>query len=333
VADSDETADRIERGAGRLFRRSVALLVSLGLIGAWVAHSGWYRLQPGEAGVVLQLGRYARTETETGLHFKLPLPFEMVGTVKLSELRRLKFGFSDSQQAQLTEQTTTPETAIQTADNNIVNISYVVQYYVGDPFTFVYGMADPEGTLRDAAQSAMREIVGQRPGRDVLIDDRAGIQEDAKVLLQQRLAAYFPKPQQPPFRVDRYEILDSQAPTPVQEAFDDVVSANQDRERAQAEARGDALESVERARAEGQEIREKSLAYRDAKLVEAKGEAERFVALLAEYERAPQVTRQRLYLETMEEVLPRVEKVIVEPDTVNLIPFLPLDGVRRGETP
>ena len=192
-------------------------------------------------------------------------------------------------------------------------------------------MANPEDTLRDAAQSAMREVVGQRPGRDVLIDDRAGIQADAKALVQSRLAGYFSPPQLSPFRIDRYEILDSQAPTPVQEAFDDVVSANQDRERVQAEARGDALEIVERAQAESQEIREKAIAYRDAKLVEAKGEAERFVALLAEYERAPTVTRQRLYLETMEEILPGVAKVIVEPDTVNLMPLLPLEGLRgRG---
>jgi len=311
-------------------RRWLALLLSLGLIAAWFAQSGWYRLQPGEAGVILKLGRYARTENRTGLHFKLPLPFETVGTVKLSALRRLKFGFSDSQQAQLTESTTTPETAIQTADNNIVNISYVVQYYVGDPFSFVYGMADPEGTLRDAAQSAMREVVGQRAGRDVLIDDRAGIQDDAKRLLERRLAEYFPGAERAPFRIDRYEILDSQAPTPVQDAFDDVVSANQDQERAQAEARGDALEIVERARAEGQEVRERAVAYRDAKLVEAEGEAERFVALLAEYERAPDVTRQRLYLETMEEVLPRAEKLIVEPDTVNVLPVLPLEALSRG---
>ena len=133
--------------------------------------------------------------------------------------------------------------------------------------------------------------------------------------------------------IDRYEILDSQAPTPVQGAFDDVVSANQDQERVQAEARGDALEIVERARAESREITEKAIAYRDAKLVEAKGEAERFVALLAEYVLAPEVTRQRLYLETMEEILPRVEKVIVEPETVNLMPLFPLAGSRGGETP
>ena len=253
-----------------------------------------------------------------------------VGTIRLGELRRVKFGFADSQQAQLTTETATPENAIQTADNNIVNMSYVVQYYVGDAFSFVYGLADAEATLRDAAQSAMREVVARRSGRDALTGDRGGIQADAEVLLQSRLDSYFASPERSAFRIDSFQILDSQAPTPVQDAFDDVVSASQDRERAQAEARGDALEIVERAKAEAQEMREAAIAYRDAKLVEAGGEAERFVALLGEYERAPEVTRRRLYLETMEEILPSMEKVIIEPDTVNLLPYFPLGGRRTG---
>jgi membrane protease subunit HflK len=331
--DDGGTAARIERGAGRFVRRSLLFLLSLLLIGAWIGSSGWYRLQPGEAGVVLQLGRYARTETAAGVHLKLPLPFETVRSIRLGELRRAKFGFADSQRAQLTDETATPENAIQTADNNIVMMSYVVQYYVRDPFSYVYGMADPESLLRDAAQSAMREVVGRRPGREALTEDRSGIQREAEALLQKRLDGYFPSPERSAFRIDSLEILDSQAPVPVQDAFDDVVSASQDRERAQAEARGDAREIVERALAEGQEVREAAIAYRDAKLLEAAGEAARFTALLAEYERAPEVTRTRLYLEAMEEVMPGIEKVVIEQDTVNLLPFLPLGRQRPEATP
>jgi membrane protease subunit HflK len=329
VAEAGGTSDRIERGAGRVLRRWLLFVLSVIVIGAWIATSGWYRLQPGEAAVILRLGVYDRTETAPGLHFKLPLPFETVGTTRLGELRRAKFGFADSQRAQLTDETATTENTIQTADNNIVMMSYVVQYYVGDPFSYVYGMANGEALLRDAAQSAMREVVAQRPGVEALTRDRGGIQTDAEALLQSRLDGYFPS-ERSAFRIDSFEILDSQAPPPVQDAFDDVVAASQDRERAQAEARGDAREIVERARAEAQEIREGAIAYRDAKLVEAKGEADRFVALLTEYERAPEVTRQRLYLETMEEILPGIEKVIVEPDTVNMVPFFPLEGRRSG---
>jgi membrane protease subunit HflK len=330
VQDEGGTAERIERRAGRFVRRSLLFLLSLLLIGAWIGSSGWYRLRPGEAGVVLQLGEYARTETTPGLHFKLPLPFETVRSIRLGELRRAKFGFADSQRAQLTDDTATPENAIQTADNNIVMMSYVVQYYVGDPFSFVYGMAEPEALLRDAAQSAMREVVGRRPGREALTEDRSGIQREAEALLQKRLDSYFPSSERSAFRIDSFEILDSQAPVPVQDAFDDVVSASQDRERAQAEARGDAREIVERALAEAQELREAATAYRDAKLLEAEGEAARFEALLTEYERAPEVTRTRLYLEAMEDVLPSVEKVVIAPETVNLLPLLPR-GSRRPE--
>ena len=330
MADPEGAAARIERGVGRMVRRSLLLLLSLALIGAWVGSSGWYRLQPGEAAVVLQLGRYVRTETAAGLHFKFPLPFEAITTIRLQELRRVKFGFADSQSAELTEQTATPENAIQTSDNNIVNMTYVVQYYVSDPFLFAYGMAEPEGTLRDAAQSAMREVVGRHTGDQALREARADIQAQVQVVLQTRLDSYFPLADRTPFRIDSVEILDAQAPTPVQDAFDDVVSAGQDRERVQAEARGDSREIVERARAEAQEIREAASAYRDAKVVEAAGEAERFVALLAEYELAPEVTRRRLYLETMEVVLPSVEKVIVEPNTVNLLPYLSLGRSSRG---
>jgi len=333
VADDEGTSDRIERGAGRIIRGWLILLLSIGLIGTWIFSSGWYRLEPGEASVVLQLGDYARTETAAGVHLKWPLPFETARKLRLGELRRAKFGFADSQQAQLTDETATAENGIQTADNNIVIMSYVVQYYVDDPFSFVYGMAESEALLQDTAQSVMREVVGQRPGIDALTADRGGIQRAAKERLQARLDGYFAEFDGTPFRIDSVEILDSQAPPPVQDAFDDVVSASQDRERVQAEARGDAQEILERALAEAQEIRESAEAYRDAKLVEARGEAERFVALHTEYERAPEVTRRRLYLETMEEILPGIEKVIVEPDTVNLLPYFPLDGRRVGVKP
>ena len=272
-----------------------------------------------------------------GLHFKLPLPFETHRVLRVGELRRVKFGFVDSQQAQLGDDPNDPgafENAIQTADNNVVMMSYVVQYYVADAFLFEYGMADGDALLRDAAQSVMREVVGRRPGTDALTDDRGGIQIEARELLQERLDGYFAALDGAPFRVQSFEILDSQAPAPVRDAFDDVQSANQDRERVQAEARGDAREIVERALAKSQEIRESASAYRDAKLVEAQGEAERFVALHAEYERAPEVTRRRLYIETMEEILPDVEKVIVEKGTVDLLPYFPVDSraSRRGAT-
>ena len=330
MAAGGETSDEIERGAGRMLRGGLMLLLSVGVIAAWVGTSGWYRLDPGEAAVVLRLGAYDRTVVTAGLHFKAPNPIESYETVRFGELRREKFGFEDSDRANLTGETAAGESGIQTADNNIVNMSYVVQFYVNDAFAFVYDMADPQATLRDAAESAMREIVGRHSGNEALRENRAGIQREAQELLQARVNSYFPSVEAAAFRIDRIEIQDSKAPAPVQSAFDDVVSAGQDEERSQAEARGDAREIVERAQAEAQELREAAEAYRDAKLVEAGGEAARFTLLLAEYKLAPEVTRQRLYLETMEEILPGMDKVIIEPDTVSLMPYMPLGSKGPG---
>ena len=142
------------------------------------------------------------------------------------------------------------------------------------------------------------------------------------------LDAYFAQAERSAFQIERVQLQDVQPPAEVQDAFEDVVSATQDEQRALSEARGDVREIIERANAEAREIREAATAYKEAKLLEAGGEADRFVALLAEYKRAPEVTRERLYLETMEAILPQVDKVIVEPDTVNLMPYFPLDGKR-----
>lgn len=330
MARGEGTSDAIERRAGRSLQRWIALLASAGLIGAW-GSTGFYRLAPGEAAVVLSFGRYLRTEATAGLRWHVPRPIQSHEIIRFGELRREKFGYFDAEQAQLTPETAAGENAIQTADNNIVNMSYVVQYYVNDAFSFVYGLADPTATLRDAAQSALREVVGKHSGNEALRENRAGIQREAEALLQQRLDDYFGSRERSAFRIDKIEIQDSKAPAPVQSAFDDVVAARQDEQRKQAEARGDAREIVERAQAQAREVREAASAYRDAKLVEAEGEAARFTALVAEYQRAPEVTRERLYLETMETILPAAEKVIVDPGAAQLVPLLSLG--RSGAAP
>ncbi|MEZ4216765.1 MAG: FtsH protease activity modulator HflK [Myxococcota bacterium] len=327
MARGGGTSDEIERRAGRSVRRWLVLVTSIGVIGGW-AYTGFYRLAPGEAAVVLSFGRYLRTEATAGLRWHVPRPIQSHAVIRLGELRREKFGYLDADRAALTEETAAGENAIQTADNNIVNMSYVVQYYVNDAFSFVYGLADPTATLRDAAQSALREVVGKHTGNEALRENRAGIQREAEILLQDRVDAYFGSSERSAFRIDKIEIQDSKAPAPVQGAFDDVVAARQDEQRKQAEARGDAREIVERAQAQAREVQEAAIAYRDAKLVEAEGEAARFTALLAEYQRAPEVTRERLYLETMESILPTAEKVIVEPGAAQVVPLLSIGAER-----
>jgi membrane protease subunit HflK len=325
---------RIQRQVGRMIANWLAVGISLAVIGGW-AYTGIYQLEPGEAAVVLRVGKYSRTVTEPGLKWLWPAPIEEFRKVNIAEVRREKFGLAEgADRMQPTAETAGFENAIQTADSNIVNLSYEVQYSIEDPFSFLYIMAKPQETLRDAAQSAVREVVGRTGVDGVLYEDRSRIQMEARAGLQATLGRYFAHlDQKSAFDIGLVNLNIVQAPPEVQDAFDDVVAAKQDAERASSKARGDAQEIRERANAQAIELRQSAAAYKESRILEAGGEAQRFVALQEEYARAPEVTRRRLYLETLEQVLPDVEKVIVEPETVNLIPFFPLPGRAPAPAP
>ncbi len=315
--------ERLRRQVSRTIANWLAAIASIGLIAGW-ASTGVYQLEPGEAAVVLQLGKFNRSVTTPGIHWHLPPPLEYAETVNLTEIRREEFGLRGGEPLEPGEATATFENAIQTADSNIVNLSYVVQYRVADPFLFVYGMANSTGTLRDAAQAAVREVVGRMKVDEVLSIERARVQSESREILQTTLDGYFDHLGRSVFEVSSIELQIVQPPAPVQEAFDDVIAAQQDEVRATSEALGDAREIVERAGAEANEWREAAHAYKEARILESAGEAQRFLSLHAEYARAPEVTRRRLYLEMMEDVLPDVNKFIVESEGVNLLPYFPL---------
>jgi membrane protease subunit HflK len=215
---------------------------------------------------------------------------------------------------------------MQTGDNNIVDLEFVVKYKVGKAFESRFRIADLRETLRDSAQAAMREVVGRNSVDDVLSEKRGVIQDEAAELLQKILDSY-----ESGLYVEGIELQEVQPPAPVRDAFDDVIAAAQDRNRKVNEAEGYANEVLPRARGEASEVVEAAIGYRDSKIAEARGEAERFLAVVREYQRAPEITRKRLYLETMEEVLPGVEKVIIEPGTASVLPYLPLGGARGAE--
>lgn len=312
VLDADQN---IRRQVGRTIANWTVVILSLALLGGW-ASTGIYTLEPGEAAVILRLGSYNRTVSEPGLKWLLPAPLEYLSRVKVSQLRRQEFGAEDVEGER-------GASAIQTVDSNIVNLRYVMTYQIDDAFTFAFGMASPDETLHDAAQAAVRQVVGQREIDAVLSAERQAIESEARQVLEENLQSYFGDKQRSPFRISAIQLQVVQPPAEVQEAFDDVVAAQQDEVRAVSVARGDAREISARAEARMVELSEEARAYKDSLIAKAKGEAERFSALLAEYERAPEVTRQRLYLETMEQVLPVVEKLVIEPDTVNMFPVLP----------
>lgn len=333
MASEDDRGDsdaKVKRGATRTIVNGLVLLVSIGVLAVW-ASQGLYNLKLGESAVILRVGALDRIESEEGLNFHWPPPIEYREIVNTSGLRTESFG-SRPTQSTPGEPTDAEETeiaqriqrdAIQTADSNIVNVAYELQYKVADAYAFAFGMADPGAILHDATEAAVRDVIGKRNIDAVLSQDRREIELEAEGLLQGMLDSYFADAGLvSAFAVDKINLQKPQAPEAVREAFADVVSAGQDEKRSLSTATGDSREIMERARAEAAELHEQAEAFKQAKIIEAQGEATRFTALLTEYLAAPEVTRRRLYLETMEEILPGVEKVIVEPDTVNMLPML-----------
>jgi modulator of FtsH protease HflK len=309
---SDEV---LRRGVGRTLAWVALLGISLGLIAAW-SYFGFYQLDPGEDAVILRLGRYARTVSEPGLKWHVPPPIESHQIVNVEALEREAFGYRPGEAEPSPDELA--ESAMQTRDNNIVHVAFEVQYRIRDPFQARYRIADPKAVLRDSAQAAMREVVGRETIDGVLSERRAQVAQEARQILQQLLEQY-----QTGLVVDTLALQDVQPPPQVRDAFDDVIASMQDRNRAVNEAQGYANEVLPRARAKAREELEGARAYKESLVAEAQGEASRFRALAEEYLKAPEVTRTRLYLETMEEVLPRTHTVVMEPGTA-VIPYLPL---------
>jgi membrane protease subunit HflK len=243
--------------------------------------------------------------------------------VNYDELRNEDFGFDGRDEATVPQEKVI-EATMQTSDNNIVLVAFAVQYQIKDAFFFHYRIANPEAMVRDAAQAAMREVVGRMTVDDVLRRQRALVTSETTRILQDILDSY-----ESGVEIEAVQLQDVNAPTPVQASFEDVVAANQDRTRLTNQAEGYSNELLPSARAEAGELITAADAYREAKVAEATGEAARFSALLVEYQKAPEVTKKRLYLETMEQVLPRVEMVIIEPGTAQVLPYLPLGGAAR----
>ena len=321
---------RVNRSVRRLVKIIVLVLVFLVASAGWAytgfpgaEYLGFYQLKPGQSAIILRLGAYSRTEPQAGLRWHFPTPFETHDIVNVSEIMRLEFGIrSDDSAAQ---EDVVRESSMQTGDNSIIDLGFVMQYRINDAFASRYGVAKIISTLRDAAQAAVREVVGTMTVDGVITERRGEVEIASEQLLQEIVDSY-----EMGVEVMEIELQQVQPPKEVRAAFDDVVAAAQDASLAINQAKGYENEVLPRARAEAIELTESALAYRDAKIAESRGEAERFTALLAAYQSAPEVTRKRLYLETMEAVLPSVEKVVIEPGAASVLPHLPLGGVSRG---
>ena len=322
-----------EPNSGKVFG-----LVLAGLGFVWLA-SGIYIIQPDENGVVLRFGEYVKTVTEPGPNYHLPYPIETVIKPKVTTENIVEVGFrrkvySGQAFGQRTLHTlkdgqeidVPPESLMLTGDENIVDLNFTVRWRIGIPENYLFKVSDPDSALKNIAESAMREVIGKHPIDAALTESRAMIQEEVRELIQSVADSY-----EMGVLISGIELQQVNPPKSVIEAFRDVQAARADKERTQTEAIGYANDILPRARGEAAQILQEAEGYKSARVSEAEGDAARFNAQLKEYRGAKEVTKERLYLETMQDVMKDTQKVVITGGASgNVLPYLPLDRMKEG---
>ncbi|PHR59202.1 MAG: FtsH protease activity modulator HflK [Robiginitomaculum sp.] len=312
------------KGGGQLGGFGIGVFLILGAF-LWIAMpgSGWYVAEADEEGVVLRFGAYTRTEPP-GFHFKLPVPFERVLKPKVTAAHQIDVGFSKSNGS---ERGIPGESLMLTGDENIVELGFSVFWQIKEAQAYLFNIESPDIALKAVAESAMREIVGKNTLQDIITARRGQIEEEARDNIQVIMDGYGAG-----IVVTQVQIARSQAPGQVNDAFRDVVNAAQDKETTINVATAYRNDKVPKARGGAQQLIQEAEAYREARVAEAKGEAARFTLVYQEYKLAPQVTRQRMYLETMERVLENSEKILLDPESAGgVVPYLPLGELNKGK--
>jgi membrane protease subunit HflK len=286
--------------------------------------SGIFVVAPDELGVVRQFGRFTRT-AEPGLHYHLPYPIESVDRPKVSEVKRFEFGFRTPPGGPPTQPQAVPEEALMlTGDENIVDLRFIVQLKIQNATRFLFKVADPSKTIRDAAEATLCEIMGQHKIDAAMTSGRFDIQKDARQRLQQILDSY-----ESGLEVAAVQLLAVQPPEPVRDAFKAVISAREGKNKTISEAESYSSDILPRSKGLAVQIEREAEAYKEEKIKRAQGESARFLALLEEYRKAEDITRKRLYLETMEEIVGQAQKLVVDSDQQGLLPLLPLQELIR----
>ncbi|MFT3757380.1 FtsH protease activity modulator HflK [Thauera sp.] len=286
-------------------------------VAVWAA-SGFYTVDANQRGVVLRLGEYVQT-TEPGLRWRLPYPFESHEIVDLTGVRTVEVGYRGSERNKVLR-----ESLMLTDDENIINIQFAVQYVLNSPENYIFDNRYPDESVAQVAETAMREIVGKSRMDFVLYEGREEIAATAHELMQRILDRY-----QTGIQISRVTMQNAQPPEQVQAAFDDAVKAGQDRERQKNEGEAYANDVIPRARGAASRLIEEANAYRERVVANAEGEASRFDQVFAEYQRAPDVTRERLYIETMQQVMSNTSKVMIDAKGNGNLMMLPLDKLMQ----
>ncbi|MCI0504651.1 MAG: FtsH protease activity modulator HflK [Gammaproteobacteria bacterium] len=306
---------------GGISTAGIGLILALAAI-VW-AIAGIYTVEEGTRGVVLQLGKYMKTTTP-GLHWAPPF-IQTYEIVDIENVRDARIGYRTEGTTGRRSASIEEESLMLTQDENIVDIHLAVQYKIKSASDYLFKTVDPDDTLREATESALREIIGKNNMDFVLTQGRAEIAASVQELIQGILDRYGTG-----LLVTSVNMQDAQPPEPVQAAFDDAVKAREDEERLKNEAEAYANDIIPRARGKAARAEEDSLAYKEQVIAQAKGETSRFSQILAEYKKAPEVTRKRLYIDAVESVMSNTSKVVIDVEGGNNLMYLPLDKMMQG---
>jgi len=299
-------------GNGRLFGGGAGALLFL-VIGVWLA-SGFYIVVEGTRGVVLTFGKFSQ-ETQPGLRWRLPWPIQSNEIVNLSQVRTLEVGYRNNVRTKVLK-----ESLMLTDDENIVDLQFAVQYVVKDAQAYTFNVRRPDESAMQIAETAMREAIGKNGMDAILSETRADIANKARDLMQEIHDRY-----KTGIQISTVTIQNAQPPEQVQAAFDDAVKAGQDRERQKNEGQAYANDVIPRARGASARLFQEADGYKQRVIANAEGDASRFKQVLTEYAKAPQVTRERIYIDTMREVLSSNSKVMMDYRGAGNLLMLPLE--------
>ena len=320
--DMDKVVENLKRFRGRM--PSAYIIVAI-LVAVWLV-SGIYIVAPDEQGIVKRFGAYNRT-TDPGPHYHWPYPMESVIKPKVTIVRRIEVGFRTIDQGPPPNlRPIINESLMLTGDENIIDLWFIVQYRVSDPHKYLFNVAEPAKTLTDAAEAAMRGVMGDSKIDEALTAGKFEIQNDAQASLQKILDRY-----ESGLTVVAVQLQAVHPPEQVRDAFRDVVSAREEKNQTINEAQGYANDILPKAKGQAAQLERQAEGYKQEKVERAFGDASRFLAQLEEYRKAKEVTRQRLYLETLESVLPEARKFVFDPEVQKILPLLPLQGLEPSK--
>ncbi|BCA81165.1 FtsH protease activity modulator HflK [Desulfuromonas sp. AOP6] len=311
------------------FRPSKNLfLVAVAVLAVFIGMSSFYKVDTEETGVILRFGKFTGY-SQPGLHFKLPFGIDRVYLVKTGRVFKEEFGFRTvlpGERTTYTKKGLEEESLTLTGDLNVSDVEWIVQFQVIDPYKYVFQLKNPVDTIRDVSEAMVRKVIGNSNVTDVLTTERAMLASLIQQDLQQTLNQY-----DIGVRVVTVKFQDVTPPDPVKKAFNEVNEAEQQKESMIFQAREQFNREVPRARGEAKKTVEEAEGYAIERINKARGETNRFEALLLEYRKAPEVTKRRIFLETMEEVLPKLEEIyVMDGAGSNLLPLLPMRSESQG---